>query len=136
MILEEETFKKFGYYPRDLALKSNKRVLAKCDECGKIRETTKYRYRALCRSCSQKGEGNNNWKGCEIKRICIECGKKFVIKSYDIKYGRGKYCSNTCKFKNKIGENNSNWKGGKVKRVCIECGKEFDIHHSVEWRAS
>jgi hypothetical protein len=34
MILEEETYKKFGYYPRDLSRRSGKRILAACDKCG------------------------------------------------------------------------------------------------------
>ena len=37
MILEEETYRKFGYYPGDLKPKSNKKVLAMCDECEKVR---------------------------------------------------------------------------------------------------
>ena len=48
MILEEETFKKFGYYPRDLTLHSHKKVLAKCDGCGKIREINKNNHHPLC----------------------------------------------------------------------------------------
>lgn len=37
MILEEETYKQFGYYPKDLSEKSGRRVVAKCDDCGKLR---------------------------------------------------------------------------------------------------
>lgn len=54
MILEEETFKKFGYYPNDLKQKSNKRVLAICDGCGKIRMLRKEDYRDLCMSCAHE----------------------------------------------------------------------------------
>lgn len=55
MILEEETFKKFGYYPKDLNPKSTKRILAKCDKCSKIRILYMYHYRDLCRSCARVG---------------------------------------------------------------------------------
>lgn len=54
-ILEEETYRRFGYYPRDLKPQSHKRILAACDKCGKIRETSKNHYCALCRSCPRKG---------------------------------------------------------------------------------
>jgi len=56
MILEEETFKRFGYYPCDLRPHSHKRCLAACDDCGKIRETSKNEYHSLCISCVQKGK--------------------------------------------------------------------------------
>jgi hypothetical protein len=54
MILEEETFKAYGYYLRDLKHKSGKRILATCDECGIVRETSKNSYHSLCNSCVQK----------------------------------------------------------------------------------
>ena len=59
MILEEETFKEFGYYPSDLKPKSSKKILAACDGCGKIREICKYSCPDFCISCAQKGERNH-----------------------------------------------------------------------------
>lgn len=56
MILEEETFSEFGYLPSELKPKSNKKILAACDDCGKVRLTPKNGYRPLCGSCVQKGE--------------------------------------------------------------------------------
>jgi G:T-mismatch repair DNA endonuclease (very short patch repair protein) len=56
MILEEETYDKFGYYPSDLKPQSHKRILAACDDCGKIRETSKNGYHSLCNSCARKGK--------------------------------------------------------------------------------
>lgn len=56
MILEEETFRKFGYYPGELKQKSSKKILATCDKCGKVRITSKHDYCALCLSCSHKGK--------------------------------------------------------------------------------
>ena len=53
MILEKLTFKRFGYYPRDLLPKSGKKILAACDDCGKVRITTKQHYAPRCRNCSR-----------------------------------------------------------------------------------
>lgn len=54
MILEEETYEKFGYYPSELRQKSTKRILAKCDECGKVRVLRNDQYSKLCMSCAHK----------------------------------------------------------------------------------
>ena len=59
MILEKETFEKFGYYPRDLKPQSSKRILAACDECGIIREIDKSNYRSLCLPCARQGKNNS-----------------------------------------------------------------------------
>lgn len=121
MILEQETFKEYGYYPGDLKPKSNKKILAACDDCGKVRVTTK-KYHALCGSCMQKGERNNlfgrtgkdstGWKGGLVKCICEYCGKEFEVYPSQVKKGYGKFCSHSCAAKNRKGENNSNWQGG------------------------
>jgi hypothetical protein len=37
MILEEETYEKFGYYPSDLLPHSGKVILVACADCNKIR---------------------------------------------------------------------------------------------------
>jgi hypothetical protein len=55
MILEQETFEAFGYYPLKLKPQSEKPILAACDECGITRETSKHQYHALCNSCAKKG---------------------------------------------------------------------------------
>lgn len=52
MILEEETFKKFGYYPSDLLPKSGKPILAKCDKCGRVRVLRKDAYSPRCFFCA------------------------------------------------------------------------------------
>ena len=54
MIDEEKTFAKYGYYGYDLKPKAHRRVVAVCDECGKIRFLMKQQYRDLCRSCTLK----------------------------------------------------------------------------------
>ena len=133
MILEKETYEKFGYYPGDLGTKSHKRVLAACDDCGKIREITKSAYRSLCISCIRKGKhigkDNPNWKGGKIKCICKYCGGKFKKYPSEIKLGGGKFCSAKCSYKYRTGKNNP--LRNKVKRICKKCGKEFEAHPSV-----
>ena len=73
----------------------------------------------------------------KIECKCIVCGKSFMKYKYDINIGRGKYCSNQCRFvankkglggyKNVRGENHYLWNGGKIKRICKFCKKEFSI---------
>ena len=52
MILEQETFETFGYHPSDLKSKSSKKILAACNDCGKLRISRKCDYVPLCRNCS------------------------------------------------------------------------------------
>lgn len=54
MILEEETFKEYGYYSKDLSKGSHKKVIAKCDDCGKVRKIENKAYRDLCHQCAIK----------------------------------------------------------------------------------
>jgi len=56
MIDEEETFRRFGYRSIDLKPKSGKRIVAICDDCGKVREIQQSKYRSFCHSCAIKGE--------------------------------------------------------------------------------
>lgn len=58
MILEEETFNEFGYYPNELTKGSHKSIVAACDKCGKTRILPMYGYHALCQSCGSKAENN------------------------------------------------------------------------------
>lgn len=145
MIDEKATFEEFGYYPSDLTPHSGKKIVAVCDDCGKVRVLNKHIYSALCGSCSQKGErhpqfgkkGKNhpNWKGGGVKRICEICGTEFPISPSLIKKGYGRFCSRKCAgechSKNIRGENNHSWKGGKIMRICEICGTKFSLHPSL-----
>lgn len=153
MILEDETYVEYGYYPSSLKPQSNKKILVACDDCGKMRVTTKNGYCALCKSCRQIGEKSPTWKGGLVKRICEGCGKEFERKTSEMKEGNGRFCSRSCASK---GKNNSAWKGGvsfepycekfneefkeyireKFDRVCFLCqkteeenGRRLDVHH-------
>jgi hypothetical protein len=55
MILEAGTLIEYGYLAMDLPPQSYKPILAACEDCGKVRETKKALYRALCISCALKG---------------------------------------------------------------------------------
>lgn len=116
MIDEEATFEKFGYYARDFKPKSTKRIIAVCDDCGKIRELRKCSYRTFCRSCAQKGARSPSWKGLEVHRICKVCGRSFTTRPITIKKVYGKYCSPKCSQQARI---------TKTKRRCPTCGKVF-----------
>lgn len=61
MILEQETFDAYGYYPSKLTHGTRKPILAACDECGKIRKIRNRGYRNLCPSCAHKGKNNPNY---------------------------------------------------------------------------
>ena len=102
MILEEETFKKFGYYPKDLKSKSSKRILAKCDECDKVRETSKHIYRNLCKSCVKKGiypseEAKQKMRKAQQGK---HLSKEHKLKLRDVRIG--KYLSEETKQKMRI----------------------------------
>lgn len=128
MILEEETFEKFGYNSLDLVSGSHKKILVVCDKCGKIRGIEKRQYSALCASCSRKGKRNyKNRVSNKIKCKCKTCGKEFLVLPCQIKRGEGQYCSRECYRKIAVGDKSSNWRGGKVKRICIECKTVFKV---------
>jgi len=139
MILEEETFKKFGYYPQDLTPRSSRKILAICDDCGKIRETTKHDYGIRCRSCANKVN-----KVEKNQSICRECGIAFETYPSDIKRGHGIFCSRKCSDKWKIGKSchknlksgksHHRWKGGRTEQICQQCGKVFKIYLSCTKR--
>ena len=132
MIDEEATFEKFGYYSTDWAPKSDKKIVAGCDGCGRVRILFKHGYCALCNSCATKGERNHHFG----KHPSEETRKKI---------------SDAQK-----GENNHNWKNGasfepycekfnaefkeyirdKFRRICFLCGKteeengeRLSVHH-------
>ena len=52
MIDEEATFKIFGYKSIELTPKSSKKIIAVCDDCGKIRILKEKNYRNLCFLCN------------------------------------------------------------------------------------
>jgi hypothetical protein len=65
IILEKETFEKFGYYPKNLSSRALKKVVVVCDGCGNKKNAAYhyalYRGRARrCCSCSATGVAPND----------------------------------------------------------------------------
>jgi 5-methylcytosine-specific restriction endonuclease McrA len=66
-----------------------------------------------------------------IKVSCIGCGKNFTTYPSLIEIGRGKFCSNKCKYwaarDRWTKENNPRWGGGGVEKRCSVCSKHFSV---------
>ena len=56
----------------------------------------------------------------KIKRICLTCKKEFYKYPFDVKIGRGKYCSKGCYVKAQIKP--------KIIKICPYCKKIFEIY--------
>ena len=52
MILDEETLKRFGYWPSDLLDSSYKKIVVTCNICKKVREVEMCHHWRLCKSCA------------------------------------------------------------------------------------
>ena len=123
MILEEETYKKFGYLPRDWKPKSHKKILGRCDECGFVREISKKDYRNLCYRCVKK-RGHLS----EETRLKLSEAHKGIKPTEETKHKMSESLKgNKNPQFGKRGPDVHNWKGGRVKHICQECGKEFYI---------
>lgn len=55
MIDEERTFEIYGYVSGELKPRSNKPVVAVCEDCGKYRDVNLHDYHDLCQPCSRRG---------------------------------------------------------------------------------
>lgn len=96
------------------------RVLLNCEHCKKPFLNLPYLIRKT-NYCSLECY----WIGTKRKKlkICKECGKEFLIKSYLIKQGFGFYCSKSCWF--------SVFKKQRKIIKCKECQKERSVYKSV-----
>lgn len=152
MISEEKTYGQFGYYPSKLPARSNKKIIAVCDDCGKARIISKSDYRAFCHSCAVTGKKNprfrislsketkqkisknhvnckgskgENWKGGLITIKCKVCGKEKKVRPDKIAKGEGKYCSALCKSKAQLGRRVS-----EKTRAALRNFKHVPVHHT------
>ena len=115
MILARETYRKFGYWPKDLSEFSGKLVIHKCSICG-MKKTSKKRNYSLvktktCHSCYMLNrrvsfEGKKFGSLTVLKNTlyikgrvhyeCVcKCGKRKFIEKGNLKHSR-KYCSSGC----------------------------------------
>lgn len=108
MIDEEATFEKYGYYSTDWAEKSNKKIVAICDDCGAVRYPKKCDYRQLCTRCVKKTDS-------------------FVEKQRADKLGKKLPEAQKRKIRDNAprGEDHYNWKGGEVTLICKWCGEPY-----------
>lgn len=153
MIDEEKTFEKYGYLSTDLSDGSHKPVVMICDFCGKEfvrikKESSGKRY--CSRECMGKyasenyigeksksygkyrGENSHFWTGGGVLKICVQCGKEYIVRSSQAEASR--FCSHECMWKyeseNCSGENSPCYKQ-KIVKICEQCDKEYEINESA-----
>ncbi len=118
-------------------------IIVKCDYCGKELEkracdikNNKYHFcnyecKAKHLSTVLVGEKSSNWRGGDIKRTCVVCGKEFYVRRYiGISNKGGKCCSNECRYKWKrltmSGAGNPMYEDGRSKfPYCEKFNAEF-----------
>ena len=73
------------------------------------------------------------------KSVCQMCGKEFDTWSWELKRGRGKYCSSTCKGRAgnnarlaatnfQMGKDNPNWKNGRSNNNYYYRKRQKELH--------
>jgi len=137
MILEEETHKKFGYYPKDLKPKSNKRILVECDNCGILREIYKYQYYSLCHSCGLRTRKVSNETKQKIREANEGKHRSEKTKQKISNTLKGRHPSEETIQKLRgmhSGENCYLWKGGiSYEPYCIKFNKDFKERVREYW---
>ena len=122
-MLETETYDKFGYYPSQLSLGSNRRILVKCTKCDSIREISRKNHRSMCHSCVRIGK-----KASEETKLLLSKMRKGRVSPM-----KGKHLTEEHKQKQSLalkgkycGEKSPNWKGGiSFEPYCIKFNDEF-----------
>lgn len=131
----EATIRWKGYNPNDLSPRSNRRVWAVCNDCGKCRWVEYKHYSDLCRSCSHKGKKHSIESRKKMSEVKIgKCaGKKHhffgkhLTKEHKQKLSKsliGKY----------TGENSPNYgkrhsEGSRKKISEAHVGKRIGVKH-------
>lgn len=141
MILEKETFEKYGYYPTNLSKYPERKIIVKCDRCNKIREILIYNYSGLCKSCSCIT--NERWYA--LTEEDVKCNKKMTqmleVESYnkfgyypsDLKYKSFKRILVKCEKCGKVREiNKLNYRN--QCKSCIRIGIKFTEEHKQKMK--
>lgn len=117
-------------------------MLIQCKICEKLFEANKPSRLYCSRECCHKSKiGDKRLTGRPrqskpVNLQCAGCGKEFLAKEYDVKRGRGSYCSHDCYHKNRAGKKRGpyKWNGqcGRVpivpeEAVCVACGQKFRV---------
>lgn len=136
MILEEETYKKFGYWPKDLSKTSHKKIVTRCDDCGKIREPRRENYCKLCHKCACRNEEykkrRRDYKELDVKlknhQITIVSDNDLSIYGYR-KVGKpnGTQKWINVEYKKAYDKKLENRNGGKTKKYQKEWRKDNEI---------
>jgi hypothetical protein len=71
------------------------------------------------------GKNNPNWRGGQVKRICLSCGKTFSAYPAWIKKGRSEFCSSLCWGKAQKGTVRL-LRRIRQERKCLICGNIFE----------
>lgn len=148
MILEKETFKKFGYHSYDWNQQSHKRILAKCNRCGKIREITIQDYHDLCKSCVHIGKSHTEATKEKMReahqgkhfseehkqKLCDARIGKYIGENNPM-YGRHHSEKTKQKIRNSHqGEKCCNWQGGiSFEPYCVKFNEEFKERVREYW---
>lgn len=79
---------------------------------------------------NKNSSNNPNWKGGNPHKVCIVCGKDFVVSRRRRESNR-RFCSHQCRGKYFSGPRNGNWKGDQAKnrdqneRQRVICSDEY-----------
>ena len=73
MIDEQRNLEIYGYESGDLSPDSHKPIVVRCDECGRVRISTRKAYRDLCLSCA----GKKRYTNLEERKKTSEANKKY-----------------------------------------------------------
>lgn len=112
----DTNFDKKAWNQKYCSNKCKRSIKTNCKYCGKevVRTKGKGRKYFCSRKCSELHAGRAS------ERECLECNKKFAIKTSALSYGYGKYCSNEC--------HNESMRTSRDKLACCEwCGDMYSI---------
>lgn len=100
-----------------------------CDN-SVVKPTSQYEKAFCSDSCRDNwqsenwsGEDNPNYQGKTLTLSCNYCGSEFERLESQTNLNRGKYCSQSCKGKDKTGSDSPVWNSREIK--CEECGEKF-----------